>query len=64
MVMKKEYFKGVKEQAVLALYSYGIISPPAGNVDGNMVKNSSLKPFNLTNATDDLDVELNSAAKP
>jgi len=49
MVVKKEYMKGAKEQATLALSSYGIISPSTASEHSSMMTSMS---------------ELNSAAKP
>jgi len=49
MVVKKEYMKGMREQATLALASYGIINSPAPKHDSSMMTSMS---------------ELNSAAKP
>jgi hypothetical protein len=49
MVVKKEYMKGMRDQATEALSSYGIISPSARDNDGSLMTSMS---------------ELNSAAKP
>jgi hypothetical protein len=49
MVVKKEYLKGMRDQATEALSSYGIISPSARDNDGSLMTSMS---------------ELNSAAKP
>ena len=43
MVVKKEYMKGMRDQAALALSSYGIISPSARDNDRSLVNKTSQK---------------------